>query len=112
MRPTVYLASPRTQAQAAWLDGMPVLVSFVTWSNWMHKGYQQSWSRILIDSGAFSELNSDKKVDGPAYKDWCGQWQGHADAIAGLDDIAGNWKRSLKNYQQFGGFPTFHDSDP
>lgn len=112
VRPTIYLASPRTQAQAAWLDGMPVLVSFVTWSDWMSKGYQQSWSRVLIDSGAYSELNSGRRVDGHVYRDWYQQWLDHADAIAGLDDIAGDWKRSLRNYEHFGGFPTFHDSDP
>jgi hypothetical protein len=30
-----------------------------------------------------------------------------------LDDISGDWKRSLKNYEAFHlGFPTFHESDP
>ena len=35
-----------------------------------------------------------------------------ADAVAGLDDISGDWKRSLRNYEQYGGFPTYHDTDP
>ena len=35
------------------------------------------------------------------------------DAIAGLDDITGNWRRSMENYASFpGGFPTYHESDP
>jgi hypothetical protein len=35
------------------------------------------------------------------------------DAIAGLDDIAGDWKKSLANYERFLlGFPTFHETDP
>jgi hypothetical protein len=90
---------------------MPVLMSFACWNKWLD-GYQASFRRILIDSGAYSEMNSGKKIDGHAYKDWSARWVGHADAVAGIDDIRGDWKRSLQNYEQFGGFPTFHDSDP
>lgn len=107
----VFLASPNTQQQAEHVAGMPVLLSFACWSPWLH-GYQSTFDRILIDSGAYSEMNSGKKIDGIAYRDWCQQWDGHADAIAGIDDIGGDWRRSLKNYDQFGGFPTFHDTDP
>ena len=33
--------------------------------------------------------------------------------MAGLDDIRGDWRRSLANYEAVPGtFPTFHDSDP
>lgn len=92
---------------------MPVLLSYAGWSDWIGKGYQQSFSRILIDSGAFSELNSGKKIELDAYADWAKQWTRHADAIAGLDDISGDWKRSMSNYSRFDlGFPTFHDTDP
>jgi len=53
-------------------------------------------------------------VDGLAYKDWQQRWMetAHVDAIAGLDDIRGDWRRSLRNYEEFGGFPTFHETDP
>lgn len=110
----VYLASPATQQQAEHAAGMPVLLSFALAKGygWLNKGYQQAFSRILIDSGAFSELNSGIKVDGYAYSEWAALWNGHADAIAGLDDINGDWRRSLRNYEQYGGFPTFHDTDP
>jgi hypothetical protein len=108
----VYLASPRTQQQAEHVAGMPVLLSYACWAPWLDKGYQQSFRRILVDSGAFSELNSGVKVDGFAYRDWAQRWDGHADAVAGLDDISGDWKRSIENYERFGGFPTFHDTDP
>jgi hypothetical protein len=58
-------------------------------------------------------LNSGKAISLNAYIDWSARWIGHADAIAGLDDIRGDWRRSLANYERFpGGFPTFHDSDP
>lgn len=109
----VYLASPNTQQQAAAVAGMPVLLSFAIYADWLDKGYQQSFGRILIDSGAFSEFSSGKRIDLAEYKDWAARWDGHADAIAGLDDIAGDWRKSMRNYAAFpGGFPTFHESDP
>lgn len=106
----VYLASPNNQIQAAAAEGMPVLLSFAVCAPWIDK-YQTTFERLLIDSGAYSELNSGKKVDGYKYKDWAERWH-WADAVAGLDDINGNWRRSLRNYEQYGGFPTIHDTDP
>ena len=109
----VYLASPNNQQQAEHVAGMPVLLSYALWAPWLDKSYQQSFSHLLIDSGAFSEFNSGKKVDLAAYVDWAQRWIGHADAIAGLDDISGDWRQSLRNYEAFPlGFPTFHESDP
>jgi hypothetical protein len=108
----VYLASPNTQQQSEHASGMPVLLSFPCWSDW-HRRYQQTYSRILIDSGAYTEFTTGKKVDLSAYIDWATGWMGHADAIAGLDDIAGDWRKSLANYERFPlGFPTFHETDP
>lgn len=111
----VFLASPQTQQQAEHAAGMPVLLSYalVRKNQWIHKGYQQSFSRILIDSGAFSEFTGAAKVDLPAYRDWAASWDGHADAVAGLDDISGDWRRSLANYEAMPlGFPTYHETDP
>ena len=109
----VYLASPCNQQQAEHVAGMPVLLSYACWSDWLDKGYQQSFRRILIDSGAFSEFNTGTKIDLSEYSDWAHRWQGSADAIAGLDDIKGDWRKSLRNYAKFPlGFPTFHESDP
>lgn len=107
---TIYLASPNTQQQAQAVSGMPVLISFAIYSPWLMQ-YQPTFSRLLIDSGAFSEMNSGTTINVDEYAEWCDQWVGHADAIAGLDDISGDWKRSLKNYEKVG-FPTFHDTDP
>ena len=108
----VYLASPRTQQQAEHACDMPVLFSFAIYPKWVDR-YAPTFSRILIDSGAYSELNSGVKVDLAAYADWAPRWDGHADAIAGLDDITGDWRRSLANYERFPlGFPTYHDTDP
>lgn len=109
----VYLASPNTQQQAEHVAGMPVLLSYACYSDWLGKGYQQAFARVLIDSGAFSEFSSGVRVDPAAYADWAARWVGHADAIAGLDDIGGDWRRSMRNYEAFPlGFPTFHESDP
>jgi hypothetical protein len=110
-RVIVYLASPNTQQQAEHVADMPVLLSFAHYRDWLDR-YQASFARILIDSGAFSELTGTAKVDGLAYRDWWQRWNVHADAVAGLDDISGDWRRSLRNYEAFGGFPTFHDTDP
>lgn len=109
----VYLASPNNQQQAEHVADMSVLLSYACYSDWLQKGYQQSFRRILIDSGAYSEFTSGVKVDLSAYAEWAQQWVGHADAIAGLDDISGDWRRSLRNYEAFPlGFPTYHETDP
>lgn len=108
----VYLASPNTQQQAEHAEGMPVLLSFACYSNWLDR-YQATFRRLLIDSGAYSEFTSGKPIDPSAYADWASRWEGHADAIAGLDNISGDWRRSLANYEAMPlGFPTYHETDP
>lgn len=107
----IYLASPGSQLHADALRDQPVLLSYGAslkhpwWPRWI-----QSYERILLDSGAFSEHNSSMKIDLPAYLDWVQEFPA-IDAYAGLDDISGDWRRSLENYKA-GGFPTFHDTDP
>lgn len=108
----VYLASPNTQQQAEHVSDMPVLLSFAAYKPWMEQ-YHPSFRRVLIDSGAYSEFTGAAKVDLGAYRAWAEPWREHADAIAGLDDISGDWRRSLANYDAMPqGFPTFHDTDP
>lgn len=46
----VYLASPNTQQLAEHVSGMPVLLSFPLWTPMLDR-YQQTFRRILIDSG-------------------------------------------------------------
>jgi len=106
----VYLASPRSQLQAHSVSGMDVLISYATFSPW-HTQYIPTFRSLLIDSGAYSAYNSGKTISVEAYADWSSQWEGRAVAIAGLDDIKGDWKTSLKNYELCG-FPTYHNSDP
>lgn len=109
----VYLASPSTQQQAEHVAGMPVLLSYALWRPWIGRGYQQSFSHILIDSGAYTEFSSGVKISLEEYRDWALPWLPHVEAVAGLDDISGDWRRSLRNYEAFPeGFPTFHFTDP
>lgn len=107
----MYLASPNNQLQAHIVNGMDVLISFAIWTPWM-EDYVASYRRIIIDSGAYSQMNSGVSVDPHEYRDWHTRWGDTADAVAGLDDINGDWKRSLENYKIGGGFPTYHDTDP
>ncbi|HKS96734.1 MAG TPA: hypothetical protein VJV74_11475, partial [Terriglobia bacterium] len=66
-----------------------------------------------IDSGVWSEFTTGKIVDVAEYREWSERWRDRADAIAGVDDIRGDWRRSLKNYEAVPwGFPTFHETDP
>lgn len=106
----VYLASPNTQQQAEHAQAMPVLMSFGVYSPWMDQ-YVPGYGKLLIDSGAYSEINSGRSIDLSAYCDWSERWADRADAVAGLDDISGDWRKSLANYERVG-FPTFHDTDP
>jgi hypothetical protein len=109
---TVYLASPNTQQQAEHVADMPVLLSFACWSPWLDR-YQATFRRLLVDSGAYSEYTTGKPVDIGAYREWSTRWFGHADAVAGLDDISGDWRRSLANYEAVPhSFPTYHETDP
>lgn len=113
----VYLASPQSQMQADYCRDMPVLVSYafvvLKWQPWSYQ-YLPSYARLLVDSGAYSEMTGKATVDVHRYAEWAqSQVIGRRDAIAGLDDISGDWRRSLKNYEAFPqGFPTFHDTDP
>lgn len=108
----IYLASPGNQQQAEHVADMPVLLSFALYDPFLDK-YQHTFRRILIDSGAYSAFNSGQHVDLSRYAEWAQRWVGHADAIAGLDDISGDWRKSLANYEAFDlGFPTIHDTDP
>lgn len=115
-----FLSSPNTQQQAEHCAGMDVLLSYGVLrrngdpaDHWINKGYQQAFGDVLIDSGAFSALNSNAKIEVGDYGEWAEVWRDRAVAVAGLDDISGDWRRSLSNYEALPwAFPTIHDTDP
>lgn len=114
----VFFSSPRTQQQAEHLASRPVLLSFTTWAPWLSKGYVSSFDRLLLDSGAFSALNSGQIVDNSRYREWVEAFAptpgGYVNAFASLDSIDGDYRKSIKHLDEFpGSFPTFHPgSDP
>jgi hypothetical protein len=110
---TVYLSSPKSQMQADKLRDMPVLLSFavVGREKWLGD-YVPSFSRLLLDSGAYSEFTGAAKVSLDAYAEWAAQFP-FADGVAALDDIRGDWERGMENWRRYPAmFPTFHNSDP
>jgi hypothetical protein len=110
-----YLSSPGGHLQADYLRDMPVLLSYAQHTRRFLDDYLSSFRRVLIDSGAFSVLNSGKQIDVDAYAEWSAEYRDlpHVDAVAALDDIAGDWEQGLANWRRHPWmFPTYHDSDP
>ncbi len=99
-----------TQQQWHAAREMPVLCSFAHWGS-VHERYWPSASELMIDSGAFSEINTGVAVDIDAYKGFVMTFAPQGIPCAGLDDIGGDGARSMRNYQHAGGFPTIHDAD-
>lgn len=113
---TTYLSSPNTQHQAHAARGMPVLLSFGVWNGggWMER-YVSSFDRVLVDSGAFSVLSSGKVIDLGAYAEFSKRMLQlpNVDAAACLDDIDGDWKKGLDNWDKAPWtFACYHDTDP
>jgi hypothetical protein len=109
-----YLGHPGSQLHAHLLADMPVCITYAKWRPW-NMEYAPTWSRLLVDSGAYSALNSGQEIDVNEYIEWSQQWIGKADAIASLDDISGDYKTTIKNCELMpkgAGFPTIHEADP
>jgi len=107
----IYIGTPGNQLQASLVAGMPVLVSFALDAPWL-RTYFPSFGELVLDSGAYSELTTGISVDIAEYVAWAESIP-FKTAYAGLDDIQGDWKRSMRSYQQApNSFPTFHDTDP
>lgn len=105
----IYLASPGSGLQADAARGMPWLMSFATWKPFLRE-WMPSAQRVLLDSGAFSEFNTGAVIDPEEYAEWAAGFS-WCDAWAALDDIRGDTERTLRNSDQYGGFPTFHETD-
>jgi len=78
---------------------------------WVEK-YVPSFSGLLIDSGAYSVLTTGTEINVDEFAEWAQRFP-HADAVAALDDISGDWEQGLRNWEAHPWmFPTFHDTDP
>lgn len=108
----VYLASPSNQLHADKCKNLPVLISYSQYAPCLDR-YIATYGKVLIDSGAFSVHTQKATVDIGEYREWSERFKPIAEAVAGLDDISGNWQQGLKNYEAVPwSFPTWHDSDP
>lgn len=90
-----------------------MLISFGVYrtSPWIDR-YVPSFSRLLVDSGAFSAINSGKSICVDEFAEWANKYP-HADAVASLDSIDGDWEEGMRNWEKYPShFPTFHDTDP
>ena len=67
----VYLGSPVDAVKADVCKDMPVLLSFPDVKNrpMILNDFMPTFSHVLIDSGAFSEMNSGIKIDLEEYKE-------------------------------------------
>lgn len=106
----IYIGTPGNQLQASLVtDEMPVLVSFAAFSPFLERYMRAFGNDLLLDSGAYSVYASGVKVDLAEYSAWTEQWPWAV--CAGLDDVGGDWRQSLRNYENGIGFPTLHDTD-
>ncbi len=113
---TFFLSSPNTQAQASLLEGWDALISYgvARRKTWVRE-YLRSFRNILIDSGAYSVMNSGKVLDVDEYAEWASNvmLEGNVVAVAALDDIKGRSELTYANWMKYPWmFPTYHDSDP
>ncbi len=118
----VYLASPTTQLHAEMMAGCDVLESFAIKATaaWAVR-YRPTWRHIMLDSGAYSEMTTSKKVDLGAYIDFAAAHRAAYEEIVNLDAIAGDVAArvaiSLANLQKMRDakldpMPVFHQGEP
>jgi hypothetical protein len=106
-----YLSTPGSMAQAQAAQGAAVLISYAYVSPWLME-FTRSFRRVLWDSGAYTAYTKGKVIDLDAYAETARAipW---SDGAASLDDIAGDWKKGLANWDRYPWmFPVYHDSDP
>ena len=118
----IYLASPTTQLQAEMMAGCDVLESFaIAATNRWAVRYRPTWRRVMLDSGAFSEMTTGKPVDFGTYLDFAQEHASGYDEIVNLDVISGEvsarvdaGKRNLQAMRDAGldPLPVFHQGEP
>lgn len=118
----VYLATPGTQLHAESMVGCDVLESFAlkARASWMTR-YRPTFSSLMLDSGAYSEMSTGVKVDLGEYIAFAQEHGAAYESIVNLDVISGDVKErvaaSSKNLQRMrdagiDALPVFHQGEP
>jgi len=113
----LYFASPNTHPLAQAVVGKYVLESFaIRWKPYWR--YRRSFAGLMLDSGAFSEINSGKSISVDAYGEYAAKHDGDYELVVNLDDIGGDLKRSQANERRLrevyglDPMPVFHQGEP
>lgn len=118
----IYLASPGNQLHAEMMAGCHVLESFALHAQraWMVR-YRPTFTSMMLDSGAYSEMTTGKPVDLGAYVAFAHEHRAGYDEIVNLDVISGDVaarvaasKRNLQTLRDAGldPLPVFHQGEP
>ena len=118
----IYLASPGNQLHAEMMVGCHVLESYALHAqrSWMVR-YRPTFSSMMLDSGAYSEMTTGKPVDLGAYIDFSLAHRCGYDEIVNLDTISGDVservassQRNLQTMRDAGldPLPVFHQGEP
>jgi hypothetical protein len=106
-----YLSTPGSLAHAHVAAGANVLISAAYAPDWLLK-VASTFERVMWDSGAYTAFTQGTVIDLDAYAERARSipW---ADSAACLDDISGDWRQGLANWDAHPWmFPVYHDTDP
>jgi len=113
----LYFASPNKHIYAAAVVGQYVLETFADIRPFSDS-YRRAFTGLMLDSGAFTEINSGKKVDLHAYGAFAAEHAADYDVVVNLDDIAGDVDKSASNERvlrdEYGldPMPVYHQGEP
>jgi len=109
----LYLAGANSNERLEYSIGMRVLESFADIKPNVAL-YRPLWQSAMLDSGAFSVMQSGKKIDIGEYREFVEEHGEFYDAVASLDDIL-DWRRSMENWvemEDLDVFPVYHEGEP
>jgi hypothetical protein len=113
----MYFAGPDKATLAEAVKGQRVLESFARIWTGLDR-YRKTYPSMMLDSGAFSEINSGVAIDINEYGAFAAKHQGDYDHVVNLDDISGDIERSSKNERHLrerwglDPMPVFHQGEP
>ena len=113
----IYFASPNTHPLAAAVVGRFVLESFaIHWKSYWQ--YRRSFAGLMLDSGAFTEVNSGIPVNVDDYGAYAAKHNDDYELVVNLDDIGGDVdlsqanERRLRERYGLDPMPVFHQGEP